>query len=69
MVFAAVNTYSGNTTIAASGALDLGGNTITTSAAFSMVGGTLQNGTVVNNGSNYVFSSGFVSASLEGSAA
>ena len=48
--------------------LDLGGNTITTSGAFSMVGGTLQNGTIVNSGSNYVFSSGFVSASLEGSA-
>ena len=58
-----------NTAIVVSGGtLDLGGFTKTTSAAVSFVGGTVQNGTIVSS-AVYSATSGFVSASLRGSAA
>ena len=57
-----------NTAISVSGGtLDLGGFTKTTSAAVSFTGGTVQNGTIVSSAA-YSASSGFVSASLQGSA-
>ena len=58
-----------NTAITVSGGtLDLGGFTKTTSAAVSFAGGTVQNGTFVSS-AGYSATSGFVSASLRGSAA
>ena len=61
-------TYTGSTTINSSGVLDLGGNTFnTTGTTVALHGGTLQDGTVVNNGS-YTATSGVVTAALQGTA-
>ena len=61
-------TYTGSTTINSGGVLDLGGNTFnTTGTTVALRGGTLQDGTVVNNGS-YTATSGVVTAALQGTA-
>ncbi len=50
------------------GTLDLGGNNQTTTGIITIDDGTIQNGTLINNGANYVALSGSVSATLSGSA-
>jgi autotransporter-associated beta strand protein len=67
VVLAAAPGYTGNTTLSPSGVLDLGGNTFTTTATVAFQGGTLQHGTLINNGA-YTASGGNVSASLSGTA-
>ena len=51
MLLRSTPTYTGSTTIDSDGVLDLGGNTFnTTGTTVALRGGTLQDGTVVNNG-------------------
>ena len=63
----ATPTYTGNTTITG-GVLDLGGHILTTGVTVAFQGGTLQDGTVLNNGA-YSATGGTVSATLQGAAA
>ena len=62
---------SGNGTLGTStititgGTLDMGGKSLTNTIT-SLTGGTLANGTITNNGGNYAFQSGTVSAILAG---
>jgi autotransporter-associated beta strand protein len=64
-------TLSGSGTLGTStiritgGTLDLGGSSITNTFS-SITGGTISNGTLTNNGGNYAFQNGTVSASLAG---
>jgi autotransporter-associated beta strand protein len=64
-------TLSGSGTLGTStititgGTLDLGGGSITNTFS-SITGGTISNGTLTNNGGNYAFQNGTVSANLAG---
>jgi autotransporter-associated beta strand protein len=66
VVLAAAPGYSGSTTVNSGGVLDLGGNTLTTSAAVALQGGTLQDGTVISTSADYNIQSGYISANLGG---
>jgi fibronectin-binding autotransporter adhesin len=50
------------------GTLDLGGYSQTTTGAITIQDGYIQNGTLINNGANYIAQSGTVSAELSGTA-
>ena len=64
VVLAAQPTYTGPTTLSG-GTLDLGGNTLSTTASVSFQGGVLQDGTIVS-GSEYNVQGGVVATSLGG---
>jgi autotransporter-associated beta strand protein len=59
---------SGSITVSA-GVLDLGGNSQSTTGRVSLTGGTIQNGVLASRGSAFAIQTGWVSASLAGTAA
>jgi autotransporter-associated beta strand protein len=65
VVLSASPGYTGSTTVNTGGVLDLGGNTLTTSAPVALLGGTIQDGTI-SSATDYVIQSGLVSANLGG---
>ncbi len=62
------NNYSDSVYPGTTGTLDLGGYSQTTTGAITIDNGTIQNGTLIDNGANYIGLSGSVSAVLSGSA-